>query len=918
MTGDTSTSETVPAADAGESLRIGVLSPLLGGTFFGRVLAGVARVGEEAGTRVVAIQTLDLSMGGHTARVPRYELHAAWERVNGFVVVLNAVNRQYLDHLRREGKPVVMVSHEVAGFKCPMVQPDNRGGAFAATSHLIDHGHRRIAFVGNFFQTDVRERYEAYREALLSHGIEPEADLLIETADNLEDSGEAAGRQLLAAGLPSTAVLAATDFNAIGLMRAFRAAGLVLPRDQAVVGFDDAEAASSLRPALSSVHMGSEELGREAARLLLEMIWGRGVHDGPHRVATAFLPRESCGCSAATTLDAAGEPDASAGGSVRERMRFRLSHLLQVGEHPTPEEEIALDTAGMVLARVVDDPAGEDPGPAEIQRAAEALCLLAPRWTTVSAVAACLRASAREAAAGTVGGEAAAGVDARITDVVVELSRSMAQRDMGARTVLHRALRDGYALSMSLLSGHAEDPRSLRWLASTRARAACLGLWPTGEHRRSGIVEVVSSFPADGGPGGAVEERMRVEEFPPRSLLDDVAWGPGEVALVLPVRTSGLDAGVIAMVGPVEPADVTGWDLYFQDDALLSVSVERQMMLNSLRSQREALAHAYDRERDLVKEIQASEERYGLAAGATNDGLWDWEVGSSAIYYSDRWKALLGHQSSEIGTGPEEWFDRVHPDDLHRLRTAIAACIGGETERLENEHRLRAADGSYKWVLCQALGVRNSDHGRATRLVGSITDVTEARALHDSLRHGALHDGLTGLPNRTLFVDRLTQALTRTSRSPGTRIALLFLDLDGFKEVNDSLGHLAGDLLLTKLAGRIRERLRKSDTPARLGGDEFAVLLEDVRDEEAARRIAADLAERIAAPFDLDGDAVRVTAAIGLALSTTGLERPDDLLRAADAAMYRSKGRRRTHVRPPRPSVSRADHAVGDDRPVLR
>ena len=486
---------------------------------------------------------------------------------------------------------------------------------------------------------------------------------------------------------------------------------------------------------------------------------------------------------------------------------------------------------------------------------------------------------------------------------------------MAARTVLHRALRDGYALSMSLLSGHAEDPRSLQWLASTRARAACLGLWPTGEPRRNGILEVVSSFPKG---GGTAEERMRVEEFPPRSLLEEVEWGPGEVALLMPVRTSGLDAGIIAMVGPVETADVTGWDLYFQDDALLSVSVERQLMLNSLRSQREALAHAYDRERDLVKEIQASEERYGLAARATNDGTLGLGGGVVRHLLLRPLEGAARTPDSEIGTGPEEWFDRVHPDDLHRLRTAIAACIGGETERLENEHRLRAADGSYKWVLCQALGVRNSEHGRATRLVGSITDVTEARALHDSLRHGALHDGLTGLPNRTLFVDRLTQALTRTSRSPGTRIALLFLDLDGFKEVNDTLGHLAGDLLLTKLADRIRERLRKSDTPARLGGDEFAVLLEDVRDEEAARRIADDLAQRIAAPFDLDGDAVRVTAAIGLALSTTGLERPDDLLRAADAAMYRSKGRRRTHVRPPRPSVSRADHPVGDDQPVLR
>jgi DNA-binding LacI/PurR family transcriptional regulator len=175
--------------------------------------------------------------------VPKYELHTAWEQVAGFVVVLNAVDRQYLELLRRESKPVVMVSCEVAGFTCPVVQPDNRTGAFAATCHLIEHGHRRIAFMGNFIQTDVRERYEAYREALLSHGIQPDGGLLFETADNLEEGGEEAGRQLLAAGMPSTAVLAATDFNAIGVMNALRTAGLVLPRDQAIAGFDDVEAA---------------------------------------------------------------------------------------------------------------------------------------------------------------------------------------------------------------------------------------------------------------------------------------------------------------------------------------------------------------------------------------------------------------------------------------------------------------------------------------------------------------------------------------------------------------------------------------------------------------------------------------------------------------------------------------------------
>ena len=130
---------------------------------------------------------------------------------------------------------------------------------------------------------------------------------------------------------------------------------------------------------------------------------------------------------------------------------------------------------------------------------------------------------------------------------------------------------------------------------------------------------------------------------------------------------------------------------------------------------------------------------------------------------------------------------------------------------------------------CQALAVRTGRDGSATRLVGSLTDVTAQRELEEKLRYGAHHDALTGLPNRTLFLDRLTQALARSRRNPEARIALLFLDLDGFKQVNDHLGHLAGDQLLVKVAERIGQRLRKSDTAARLGGDEFAVLLEDGR-----------------------------------------------------------------------------------------
>lgn len=214
------------------------------------------------------------------------------------------------------------------------------------------------------------------------------------------------------------------------------------------------------------MHLGLEELGREAARLLLEMVRGRHVPDGPHRVPTSFVPRESCGCSTASTLDAIGQPDLGPLASVRDRLRFRLARLLQMGERPAAEHAAALDVAALVLAQLTENPGEEgSPSPAQIQEAAEALCLIAPRWTTISSVAECLHAAGREVFSGSVDAQAGTRFEARITDLVVELARSLAQRDMTTNTMLHRVLRDGYELSMSLLSGHAEDPRSLQWLS---------------------------------------------------------------------------------------------------------------------------------------------------------------------------------------------------------------------------------------------------------------------------------------------------------------------------------------------------------------------------------------------------------------------------------------------------------------------
>jgi diguanylate cyclase (GGDEF)-like protein/PAS domain S-box-containing protein len=526
------------------------------------------------------------------------------------------------------------------------------------------------------------------------------------------------------------------------------------------------------------------------------------------------------------------------------------------------------------------------------REAARALFSISPRWTTITASVNCVRRYWLELEADREPAEDASHPQADITEILVELSRLLAQRESTASTVLNLQMRREHQLSMALVSGSTGDPRSLGWLDHTTARLGCLGLWSADREEggeRQHLLTMTGAYAREGPPFAQSPDQVRVEDFPPTGLLESAQWAPGDIGMVMPIRTNGMDLGLMAMVAPVEVTQVTGRDLHFESSALVSVAVEREVMTEWLRSQTEDLARAYKRERDLVEEIQRSEERYALAARAANDGLWDWDLGTSSVYYSDRWKTMLGHRGADVGTSPDEWFRRVHPSDLSRLRKAVSDCVDGKREVMECEHRLRAADGTYRWVRCQALAIRAAPGGSATRLVGSLTDVTAQRELEGRLRYGAHHDALTGLPNRTLFLDRLTQALARARRNPEARIALLFLDLDGFKQVNDNLGHLAGDQLLVKVAERIGQRLRQSDTAARLGGDEFAVLLEDVRARADVDAIADDISRRLGAPYHIDGQEVVISAAVGAALSATGQELPDDILRSADSAMYQAK-----------------------------
>ncbi len=288
--------------------------------------------------------------------------------------------------------------------------------------------------------------------------------------------------------------------------------------------------------------------------------------------------------------------------------------------------------------------------------------------------------------------------------------------------------------------------------------------------------------------------------------------------------------------------------------------------------------------------LRASEERYALAARGANDGLWDWDLDSNRIYYSPRWKAMLGYADEELGDSPEEWLSRIHRSDVERVRSAIRAHLEGGSSSFEMEYRIRCRDGGFRWMLSRGLAVRNAE-GRAYRMAGSQTDITARKMAEERLMHEAVHDVLTGLPNRALFMDLLARALARSKRRKGYRFAVLFLDLDRFKVINDSLGHVVGDRLLVEIAGCLARCLRPEDTVARLGGDEFTVLLEDMNDPSDATRVAERIHQELKAPFILDGHEVYTSVSIGIALSATGYTEPEHLLRDADTAMYRAKAK---------------------------
>ena len=837
--GGARTSDTPPSRGGP---RIGVLTPLTGGLFWGEIIAGIVEAVGEAGGSVTLIKTLDAGEAAGSYAIGAAE-PIGWDNLDGFLAQLRSTDDEYLRRLRATGKPVVVISDHTRDVDAASVTIDNVAGIRDSVRHLIEHGHTRIGFLGHEHHSDIRERYDAYRVAMTEHGLQPGE--LIPASDDLTSGGMAVAAAITEADPAWTAIVAGTDANALGLISALRELGVEVPRDIAVTGFDDTSYSWLHDPPLTTSRQLFDALGAAAARTLLAELDGSPPEHWRHTVPTRFMVRASCGCDAARPRPSA-ELTATVDAMVEE-----ITGILGATPGSDPRtwptlDEIDCSALDAAITRAVEavlaTPRGHEDVRAFLKQSATRITDLAAEATrTGSGSRECFEYAMTQIAAT----PAQVGAIDSLGRIVKISVTSDAQFDIG----------------MALLAHGDEDPAELHWLARAGASAGLLGVWDGPPD--AGRLRIVGAQGLDGRLHHYVGTACPVQAFPPIDIVDGADSARGEVTFVIPVRGSSGDHGLLCAVGRAD-----------QDLAFSRSGYEHWAALLAERL----------REKYLLEEIRHSEERYAFAARAANDGLWEWSSRTGEVYVSARGRELLGAGADEVVT-PESVRDHLHPDDVPAVMAAFVSAADSAAP-VEVECRRRPRDGRAPWVLIRALGVDRGADGKG--LVGSISDIDRRKTLEERLRRAALVDELTGLPNRRYFLDRLRLEIDRTERHRNTWCAVLFLDLDGFKLINDSLGHLAGDELLRVVGDRIRGSLRATDTAARFGGDEFAVLLADPMPDDLLV-VAQRIQERIAAPITLGSQQVRVTASIGITTAEDGYREPEDVLRDADTAMFSAK-----------------------------
>ncbi|MEG4852661.1 EAL domain-containing protein [Microcoleus sp. B5-D4] len=298
--------------------------------------------------------------------------------------------------------------------------------------------------------------------------------------------------------------------------------------------------------------------------------------------------------------------------------------------------------------------------------------------------------------------------------------------------------------------------------------------------------------------------------------------------------------------------------------------------------------------RDVTERVQSeeklrkSEERFHLLTRATNDAVWDFDLLKNEYWLSEEFEKVFGYKLNQTQTIElESWWLNIHPEERERVMFSFNQTMNSDAQCWSEEYSFHRADGGYVFVLDRGYIIRN-ESGQAVRAIGTMMDITQRKQAEEIIRYQAVYDQLTGLPNRILFNERLLASLKQAKQTK-KMLAVMFLDLDRFKKINDTLGHAAGDRLLEGFAGRISDTLRSTDTVARWGGDEFTILLPDINCLEDAVKTAQRILNNLKPPFKLEGQPFHVSSSIGIALYPDDGEEAETLVKNADAALYYAK-----------------------------
>jgi len=313
----------------------------------------------------------------------------------------------------------------------------------------------------------------------------------------------------------------------------------------------------------------------------------------------------------------------------------------------------------------------------------------------------------------------------------------------------------------------------------------------------------------------------------------------------------------------------------------------------------------------VTSSIVSDVERRALALTGAGDMIWDWDVSADKVFTSPETEALLGLKRGALEGPAARWLDVLHPLDRDRFRAVLDSVLEQRRGRLSQDFRLRTPDGHYLWFALRARPVVGSD-GEVVRLVGTLTDVTEFKNAEERLLHDAVHDNLTGLPNRELFLDRLEGVLAFAKADNAIKPTVMVVDLDRFKQINDSVGIAVGDSILLTLARRLGRLLKPQDTLARLAGDQFALILLSERESERIIAFAETLRKSLRAPITFNDRELVLTASMGIALSDGQAHRAEEVVKDAELAMFHAKriGGDRIEVFKPSMRARQSDRAM--------